>query len=565
VTGRPGPHTSMPLVLLEAQSHGGRSVALDQSFGSAAGTRVRLIAEQSRLHASAPGTEGDAHGLALAVDQDLGVWQLEVDLQARRQAQLTQPGAQLLGGSELPPVSPDRSLGFSSWSQPTVFRSRLAQLRLSRNLSMLAPGWQLHLGLSDHSVTTDDRSSFPWGCSNGTDPYFLFCSNGDFTLWDYQSLGEHRSMRAIQTTAYGPLRLMGHVGIASLGLASANRQTHLPQYSWQPTDAGLVDTGNVFSGTWTGQPLPAVPYEAFRSELRQQSLSLSWTGRAGPVGVPVPSLTMRLVEALQGYESAFWTPRPWTSTRDSQVLGAAGLSLPISADERISLSWREDLEAGQRVPVTAANDGELLPPRTLSALELGYKWARSSRERLSITVFRSTRPYDLRQDEQSVPAYPGPYIRQGRESRTGLEWVAQQALSTAWRLEWTGSWTDSEVSGTGLQWLDGTEVSNLPRLRSRLRLEARSAAGGPEVQLAVTGVSGRWATRGETVRVPGYARLDLGLGLPMTGLGRGARAQLAVQNVLDRRYWADASEFLGDAYLTPGSSRTLTLSLSLPL
>jgi iron complex outermembrane receptor protein len=42
------------------------------------------------------------------------------------------------------------------------------------------------------------------------------------------------------------------------------------------------------------------------------------------------------------------------------------------------------------------------------------------------------------------------------------------------------------------------------------------------------------------------------------------QVQVAIQNLLNKRYWADASEFLGDAYLTPGQSRTVTLNLSIP-
>lgn len=565
VSLRPSSSGSSITSALEAQSHGGLLTAVDGAWALSGGARFRLITELAQLRSGAPGTDGQAEGLALALDAPLGAWQLELDLQHRRQSQVTQPGSQLLAGRALPPLEPDQTLGLSEWSEPTVFRSQLAQLRLSRDLGGMGRGWQAQLGLSRHQVRTDDRSSFPWGCSNGSDPYYLFCGNGDFTLWDYASLRETRSMTATQAMAYGPLQLLSQSGIAGLGVAAVQRQTRMPEYSWQPTDAGYQDTGNVYTGRWSGQPLPRAPISAFRSELRQQSAWVSWTARDSRPWQPLPSLSLRGVTLRQGYESAFWTPRPWTSSSESRLLGAIGLGLAPDSSQRLSLGWREDLEAGQRVPVTAANDGLLLPPRRLTALELGYKWSGEQAARLSLTVFHSQRPYDLREDDQPVPITPGPYVRRGREYRTGLEWAVQRALSPAWALEWTGSWTRSEVQKTGLDWLDGTEVVNLPRLRSRLGLELKPTIDGLAIQIALTGVTGRWAARGETIRAPGYARMDAGLGLPRAWTGSSIRAQLAIQNLLDRRYWADASEFLGDAYLTPGSSRTLMLGLSIPL
>lgn len=562
VTLRPGADRVLEV---QAQNHGGTSVALDGSWRLSGGASARLVLEDARLRPEAQAARGNAQGASLSVDGSLGAWEFEGDLQHRRQSQITQPGSQLLGGQSLAPLNPDLVLGYSAWSEPTTFHSDLAQIRLSRPLPELAAGWRTQWGLSRHEVRTDDRSSFPWGCSNGTDPYYLFCSNGDFTLWDYASLNERRSVNGAQAIAYGPLRVLGWPGQASTGLAALRRSTHLPSYRWQPTDAGYVDTGNVFAEQWSGAPLPAASVDAFRSVVQQRSAWLSWTGRGRGGLLPQPSLTLRSVTLKQGYESAFWTPRPWTSVSESRLLGAIGLSVSPSDHQRWSISWREDLEAGQRVPVTAANDGELLAPRVLQALELGYKWRGAGANRLSLTVFHSERPYDLRLDESPLAPWPGPYLRRGRESRTGFEWVTQTELTSAWMLEWTGSWITSRITETGLNWLDGTEVSNLPRLRTRLQMSRTETEDTPGLQLASTVVSPRWANRGEGIRLPGHVRLDAGMSLPTAWTGRHLRVQIAVQNLLDRRYWADASEFLGDAYLTPGQGRIVSLNLSVPL
>lgn len=563
VTVRPGAARSAELELTE---HGAVALAADLSGSLGRWGAARVVLEQGQLRPAAAQAKGDSQGVSLGLDGEVGPWQVEIDLQRRQQSQVTQPGSQLLAGLALPPLQPDLVLGHSRWSEPTVFRSTLLQLRLSSALPQVASGWESQLGLSRHVVETDDRSSFPWGCSNGRDPYYLFCGNGDFTLWDYASLHERRAMDAGQALAYGPLSVLGWRGQGSLGVSALRRSTQMPTYSWQPTDAGYVDTGNVFQGQWSGTPLPRSPYEAFRSVLQQRTAWVSWTASSGtgPWALQ-PGLTVRSVSTRQGYESAFWTPRPWSVTHESRLLAAASLGVTTGPDQRWTLGWREDLEAGQRVPVTAANDGELLAPRVLRVLELGYKWRGERGARVSVTAFRSERPYDLRADEIPNAAAPGAYTRRGLERRSGLEWVIQEPLSRAWSVEWTGSWTASEVTGTGLAWLEGTAAPNLPSWRTRLQLARAASEQLPGVQVAASISAARWANRGEGVRVPGYRRLDAGLTAPPAWTGPHLRLRLSVQNLLNQRYWADASEFLGDAYLTPGPSRTVILTVSSPL
>ncbi|MGA0881802.1 MAG: TonB-dependent receptor plug domain-containing protein [Burkholderiaceae bacterium] len=561
VTLRPG---DLRMAEVQAQSHGGALLALDGSWQVGHRSALRLVAEGEHLRPPAKAARGQARGVAIMLDTAIAAWALEADLQHRIQSQITQPGSQLLGGMGMPPLNPDLVLGHSDWSQPTRFQASLLQLRLSRPLNGIAQGWHAQMGLSSHQVQTDDRSSFPWGCSNGTDPYYLFCSNGDFTLWDYASTKELRAMHALQGMAYGPFSIFSWQGQASVGLSASRRTTHMPEYSWQPTEAGYVDTGNVFEAQWSGNPGPVLPFDAFRSELEQRAIWVSWAGRTSDDWVPVPSFTLRSVHLNQGFESAFWTPRPWSEVTTSRLLGALGLSVSTAANQRWSLGWREDIEAGQRVPVTAANDGAVLPSRVMNAIELGYKWSGMRADRIALTLFHSERPYDLRLDESPLAAWPGPYVRQGREERSGLEWVIQQTLTKGWALEWTGSWLRSQVRGTGLLWLDGSEVANLPRLRSRVQVSLPPTSHNPGLTAAVTAVSGRWANRGEGVRLGGYRRFDAGLTLPPAWTGHRMQVQVAIQNLLNKRYWADASEFLGDAYLTPGQSRTVTLNLSIP-
>ena len=152
----------------------------------------RLNAAIDHLRPEARGADGGSGMVSLALDRPFGSRSvLEMDLEYSRHSQRSQPGSQLLGGTTLPPLNPKLVLGGSSWSKPVVFDSLFTMGRITHAVDS---DFKLIGTASLHRVKTDDRSSFPWGCSatTGTLAGTYFCANGDFTLWDYGSLREKR-------------------------------------------------------------------------------------------------------------------------------------------------------------------------------------------------------------------------------------------------------------------------------------------------------------------------------------------------------------------------------------
>ena len=62
--------------------------------------------------------------------------------------------------------------------------------------------------------------------------------------------------------------------------------------------------------------------------------------------------------------------------------------------------------------------------------------------------------------------------------------------------------------------------------------------------------------------VGSYAVFDLGSRYRTRIGGYDTVLRLTVDNLFDRRYWRDASEYLGDGYLFPGAPRTARVSAS---
>ena len=98
-------------------------------------------------------------------------------------------------------------------------------------------------------------------------------------------------------------------------------------------------------------------------------------------------------------------------------------------------------------------------------------------------------------------------------------------------------------AGAGVEW----DVPGVPGLA----LDTRAL---------YTGAS--YADGANTLRVPGWTRLDLGVRYTTEWSGRLVTLRTRVDNVADRNYWASSGGYPGSGYLVVGAPRTFTLSAS---
>ncbi len=133
-----------------------------------------------------------------------GRWQLGAntrlmtDFEYQHKVERSEAGYQLLGGTTVPsPVYPSVMLGFQSWSKPNTFDTFNAAARLEHKL---AANWSLRFGGSYSHSLIDDNVIWPYGpaldangnslCPNS--PYYFFCPDGSYEIYDYRSPGELR-------------------------------------------------------------------------------------------------------------------------------------------------------------------------------------------------------------------------------------------------------------------------------------------------------------------------------------------------------------------------------------
>jgi iron complex outermembrane recepter protein len=234
--------------------------------------------------------------------------------------------------------------------------------------------------------------------------------------------------------------------------------------------------------------------------------------------------------------------------------------------------------------VTALNP--LLDPMRSTTLEAGFKAARVFEGGPVAAATFDAALYGIGIRDELIPYRGGRfYFNAGRTRRVGLEaggvlalrgGLAFEGALTLSRNEYLRYAIDSVHYGRPGRSADlrGNAVAGIPEAIYSAGVRwAPPAARGLFAELDVQGLGDYWADDANHVRVPGYARLDVsvGLGRPVVvAPGVQLQGRVGIENVLDRRYAASAfvnPDVVGGqpVYLEPGLPRHATMTLSFTL
>ena len=193
---------------------------------------------------------------------------------------------------------------------------------------------------------------------------------------------------------------------------------------------------------------------------------------------------------------------------------------------------------------------QTLRPERFRNRELGAKWEVSPA--LSLT----TAAYQLDRTNTTAPNPngDGTIVQTGSQRTNGVELGVAGRVLPAWEV--AGGWavqtarlrsrTSAARAGATPALVPHTTLS----LWNRVRLPRDLGVG-----LGVVHQGRMYAAIDNAVTLPAFTRLDAAVFLP---LGRLVRAQLNVENLLDRRYFATSH---GNNNIMPGASRTVRLTL----
>ena len=547
--------TAKPLRSLDfnVDSNGQLGAALDLGgrFGEANAQGYRLNFAADRLNSAAPGTRGNRQQFSLALDSRVGRdGLLEAEVEWSQQSQRNVPGLSVLGSAgALPAADPKLNLNRQAWSLPTEFEGLTGSLRYTQAIN---DQWQWSAHLGSQRLTTDDRIAFPFGCtdSNGIDYYAdRYCPNGDVDLYDFRSEGERRNKQAAQFKLDGSVSTGVVQHNLSFGLLRASGSIHIPDSAFGPFPVGSLNLTN------PTQPLPANPaLTVAGNTLREQSTELfatdmiAWT-QSFKTWLGLRHTRLRRSDALNAisYQQNFTTP--WLAA--SYQIGAH--TLYVSHGHGIESRVTPNL------PAYGAQAGLPLAAQRSRQTEIGIKslWKTdASQIETSFTVF------DIRQP--LVADTGNSYTFDGQQHHQGVEASASHTQG-AWQLGASATVLKANqqnaVFNSALNSLKPTNApSHILRLNAAYRFVEGWQAG------AHVSHEGRRAILPDnSLTLPAWTRMDASLKYATKMQGINTTWQLAIDNLLDKRYFKEDPYQFGHIYLFPAAPRTLRLSMSMAL
>jgi catecholate siderophore receptor len=234
-----------------------------------------------------------------------------------------------------------------------------------------------------------------------------------------------------------------------------------------------------------------------------------------------------------------WSPRAGLVLKPlpaASLYGSWSISyLPSSGDQFTSL--------------TATT--ETLEPEQFTNREVGAKWDVRPNLSLTAAVYRLDRTNTSAPD----PADPSKIVQTGAQRTTGFELGAAGNVTRAWQVVGGFASQRARIVNATSAAKAGARVPLVPHQTMSLwnRVQVMPALG---IGVGIVRQSDVFAAIDNTVTLPGFTRAD---GALLLRINRALGAQINVENLFDRRYYATSQ---GNNNIMPGAKRTLRISLT---
>lgn len=523
---------------------------LSDRFGSTQAFGLRINAAHEHLSPEVRNTKGQRHLLALAADWRLSPQTLiEAEVEQSRASQPSVPGFSMLGNvlPDAKSVDPRINLNNQPWTLPVVFAGQVGTLRLTQELKN---DWKWQTTYGFQRLKTQDRTAFPSGCGADGD-YTRYCSDGTFDVYDYRSEGELRKVQSLDSHINGTLKTAGASHTAQFGMMRSLQATSAKTaaYNWLPT-AGTVDGTTVITN---GDTTPAWPMPN-RSEGTTEIYARDaiqwhqdWTSWIG------------LRHTRLNRESILSDGTQSAQIKQSFTTPSIATGYQFMPEQQVYASWGEGVQA-LNVPfplplpgwVPYDNSGQPLPVQRTRQLELGVK-GHCSQTHWGVNYFRSDKP--------EGKLFGNVYALDGDSLHQGLEGQFRSTLG-AWTVDASAMWLKAERRHSADSTLNGKQPTNVPAHTIKLGASYRVAAvPGLSAQAALINEGHRMVTPDNTVQVPAWTQLDVGVRYTQRLNNQALVWQAGVQNLTDARAWRSTPYQFQHVYLLPLAPRTFTASV----
>ncbi|WP_326535900.1 TonB-dependent receptor [Pseudorhodoferax sp.] len=239
---------------------------------------------------------------------------------------------------------------------------------------------------------------------------------------------------------------------------------------------------------------------------------------------------------------------------------AVGALFKLSPQLSVYGNYIESLSQGQQAPASAnslpvVNRGQLLDPYVSKQKEVGLKFS-AGRLGGGIALFSTTKPRAFTNSQQV-------FVAAGEDEHRGVEFTSHGEVVRGLKLLGGLTWLDAKQKTTGVAASEGKRVIGVPRTQATLGTEWEVAGvRGLALDGRVVYTGASYANAANTLRVPGWTRVDVGARYLMEVQGRALTLRARVDNLFDRNYWASVGGSSGAGYLVVGGPRSFVLSAS---
>lgn len=534
-------------------------IDLGDRFGQQAEFGLRVNAAVAKLNTHFDNTEGHSRLLAAAGDWRLSKDTLiEAEIEHSYTSQPTLAGMSLLG-TALPSAraySRNLNLNNQPWSQPVEMAGTTGTVRWTQTLNS---DWKSVVTYGEQHLRMNDRMAFPFGWTDYGDPadgnddayYYNFKDDGTFDLYDYRSENEKRLTRSLKGELIGSVTLAGMRHDLRLEWLRSLYSTDLKPQAYNY--AGEMNLSQPYA------PQPADPtmndaspnrWERTTELALQDTIHLAQDWKAW-IGLRHTRLNRYSVETdgdkdirIEQSLNTPWAALGWTFAPKTQAY----------------VSWGEGLEtkAAPRLMEDALdNSGQVLPALKSRQIELGVKGQYAHE---GVSALWGTNVFEIRRPQAETVG--NTYQLDGDARHRGVEGFWQGRMG-AWGLGGSAMFIDAERRGSQLGGVNGKNPVNVPE--HAIKLSGSYTFGAPWVlalQADVVHEGQRWVDAANTVRLPSWTRVDLGVrAVQPLSEQRSITWRLGVNNAFNTRAWREApSMFGGHTYLFQMRERTITAS-----
>jgi iron complex outermembrane receptor protein len=485
--------------------------------------------------------------------------QLMTDFEYQHKVQRSEAGYQLLGGTIVPaPVYPSVMLGFQSWSKPNTFDTLNTGARLERKL---ATNWTFHLGGSYSHSLIDDNVIWPYGPALDADgnslcpdsPYYFFCPDGSYEIYDYRSPGE------LRIDALGEALVLGRftTGKISHDVVGGGSLFHRTVDLSSSAVYAPLGIENVYQPNISYAPED--PYEqAGPSALADFDHQLSGIVQErahlpGHVVLQAGGRIARVTDFNYTKSRTSWLPQygvTYSPVHDLTLYGNYGVLLSL----------------GPQAPWWVDNSSEFLPPFNTRQTEIGAKYEHVIL--LTAALFRMRQPFFYPKIIDGPDAFcptgnPGDqcFESEGHQTHSGIEFSAQGKAANWIQLSASAAALRAISSDTGTPAYDNKQVINVPRFHAALFTDVLVPhARGLHVMPGWSYTSRKEAAPDDAVSVGGYNLFNLGARYTPGGENGRITLHLYADNILNKRYWKDTGASFGDTFIHQGAPTTVRLA-----